>query len=341
MTKTRFSVFVFVCTLSGGAALFAEEAATVDHQDSVAPCAACAAAGANDSGGCGCCSRSLVAGVEAVFLKPNIGGHDISYTDGANNYSGNQFADFQRLEASPRMWIGMQGPCWGIRGRYWTIDDDSHGGVVDLDAPTFLNMQSANACLDLHAYTVDLEVTRSLEFCNWSLLGSLGIRHAELSVDESFHVLTEAQNIAVQTQNSRFMQGTGLTGALEARKPLGDGGLALIGSLRGSVLWGQDRSASDNLLFTPGVAMAQVVEVKEDTPLYIMEFQVGLEWTHRLQCVATDVSLHAVFEYQRWTSPEATTYDYNQSLNNIATAGNSISTAVDFTGVAFGICFTR
>lgn len=294
-----------------------------------------------------CRCRGIVAGVEATYLKPNIG-NGINFTNPIRSFNSYDYADLNSFEGAPRIWLGVENDAtgWGIRARYWELDAVNQDGFTDVDA---MFVESVDAGVYAEVNTIDLEMTRRLERLsrgNWSWLGSFGARHAALKRGESLDYLyVDAFGAALSSQTNSYFNfdGTGVTGSLEGRRPIGNRGFALACNLRGSVLWGTNNALATSLISDAGARAIQVVGCRENAEHYIFEVQAGLEWSRRIECLRGDVFSHLMFEYQRW-SADQTPFDYTQTLVNTSittVSGSSLSSVIDFTGLAFAIGFTR
>jgi hypothetical protein len=277
-------------------------------------------------------------GVEATYLKPNVDDGGIVFNNAFRSFVSSDYADFDGLEGAPRIWLGFENAAtgWGIRARYWECDAAAHGGFTDLDI-----MDLANANVYARVSTVDLEVTRRWARRNWSWLGSFGVRYATLERSESLDYV-DLLGAASQTWSAFDFDGTGLTIALEGRRPFGNRGLALACNLRGSAIWGADHASAASVISEGGVYAVQLVETEENNAThYIFEIQAGLEWSRRIECLRGNAFAHCMFEYQRWSSERGCPFSYEQTLNTTTVSGSSLSGALDFTGLAFAVGFTR
>jgi hypothetical protein len=301
--------------------------------------------------GSGCCTRccgGLVAGVEATFLKPNVRDLGVTVRNNIDPLNSKDLADFGNLSAAPRVWLGVENARgWGVRARYWQFDatstDDEQRAFVGNSIVDTLAAESS-----LRAYTLDLEGTKRIAVGNWCVLGTFGVRNAEFKATHAFDMFsanvngTHATTIgAITTENVRELHGTGLTGSVEAVYPFGCHGLSVFWNLRGSTLWGSTRAAATNRFMDSTTAL-QLISAGEDSTAYIIETQAGVRWEHRVECFNACAFAQMAFEYQKWTADRsATTFDYNQTVNGMQISGHSLSTTVDFTGLAVAIGFTR
>jgi hypothetical protein len=295
------------------------------------------------------CGWGIVAGIEATYLRPNIRNLGVIIEQDCDPLRSKDLASFSDLSGSPRVWLGVESPCgWGVRARYWQFNDTSS----DDEQRVFIQqaiVDTLAAESTLRAYTVDVEGTKRFALGNWCVLTSFGVRNAEFKASHAFDLFSSevigGRSLmidSITTENAREVQGTGLTSSMETVRPFGDHGLSLFWNLRGSVLWGTTRAMGSSRFTDPSVTALQLVAAGEDATSYIVETQLGVRWQHRLECLNTCAFAQIAFEYQKWTSDQhATAFDYNQSINDVSIFGRSLSTTLDFTGLAVAIGFTR
>ena len=306
---------------------------------------------------------SAVAGVEATFLKPFTADHDLfveyELGDDSGSTSAREFSGFDDLKAAPRIWLGLENDNgWGLRTRYWRLEGNAAGDLWDAAITPF----PADASLQLKAETLDLELTRRFPIRSSTMLGTFGVRHASL---ESRNTMTSfyrewlwdpsstPREFGTEARSSRRTDATGLTMALEGRRPIGDGGLALASNVRGSVLWGSGQAMMGTALFAweggneadSYFSDSYFDGVRENVTQYIFEIQAGMEWKRRVRPIRSDLFAHLMFEYQRWTADESR-LDLTLPLSpyegyGLATGGRGLSSNVDFTGLSFAVGLTR
>jgi hypothetical protein len=185
----------------------------------------------------------------------------------------------------------------------------------------------ANGTYAFRAYTIDLEITKQLDAGCWSFLGTFGARYARLEQDQTLVAAVPGSVLSAFASN--HTEGTGLTSALEARRALGDSNWSVFANVRGSVLWGSDYVAAGASVNTTAVAEDRA---NGDT-LWIVEAQIGLEWSQPLKCICGTVFVRGAYEYQRWTDTQAAVQD------PISVAPPNSN--VDFNGLAFAVGFSR
>jgi hypothetical protein len=277
--------------------------------------------------GCG----GFYGGAEAVIVRPHF--------QNESNSLGLLILEGEGLEqlgprydyaATPRAFLGWRN-CrgTGVRARYWRFDEEARLGLEFFD-------ENLSSTLDVQ--TLDLEFTQRV--C-WGPVESnlaFGVRYG--GVENGLEASADGLNL-VQT---RF-DGWGPTMAIEHRVPLGQGGLAVVGNLRGSLLFGDmGYSLFDEVLLAEGRADMTAVA----------EMQVGLEWQ---RCTRFGVlSVFALLEGQWWAAAtsnlvadalplvllEGTNLDMEEALLlAMLSQGYSTSEDLGFIGGTIGIQLAR
>jgi|GEM_PF-2589334 len=274
-----------------------------------------------------------IAAVEATYLRPEFLGDNIVAFE--NNVTIDS-TDFDHdYGAAPRVWIGLENPNgWGARARYWDFTSTAALNDIDFRLPTAVDGVSS-----VNAYTIDVEGTKRLCTPNWILLGGLGVRYAEIRHDEQLTVLDGATlgHMAIH----RETHGTGLTGVLEATRPIGNQGFSLYGNVRGSVLWGKTAALSSSFLREPNTSSIAFSSLRDfDETLSIVETQAGLEWSHDLACCRGLLFARALVEYQIWTTDEDP-FSFQRISNDVTTTTVNATSDTAFYGLAFTIGFAH
>jgi hypothetical protein len=260
------------------------------------------------------------AGVEATYLKPEL--HD----DGPLN----PFREYD-YEAAPRIWLHWQAPSGsGVRARYWSLDAEEQFSAVGDIGEQFGDDEESTGALtfddDLEIDAVDLELTRAFVFHHFYGLATLGVRHGRLNrhVTQQFTIFDvddgggDDASIIFQEGDRRF-EGTGITTALDLRRPIMQSRLAAVCNLRGSVLWG------DNDLDLSGAVIEAVPVGPGDLDIndfeqfrffgsngremWIGEVQIGGEWNTPLSSGfgGGNAFIRLLVEGQWWRLPGVST----------------------------------
>ncbi len=278
----------------------------IDHGEPVVleeTCDNCQAVVAN----CGCRkNRHWYVGVEATALVPNIKGRRagtlLNNATGPTNtfYTG---GDVEHLIPAPRIWVGLQGECWGVQFRYWEMNDSGY------DFRPLLLSDGIEAWERLSLYTIDMELTRRLRFRCTDMMASVGVRYAEFG-NQSFAQAAEVigptnQDLATGSVHSdRRHSGIGVTAALQGLRPIRDGNWNLFWSVRGSILWGEGRNAVQAGASVTGVTgSAEAVNgalAVSDESMFIGEMQLGVQRDFPLKCLPATAFFRAALEYQYW-----------------------------------------
>jgi hypothetical protein len=249
------------------------------------------------------------------------------------------------LYVAPRLWLGLQGPCWGIVGRYWQLNASEMYFDSFSDTAGYIGQDR------LDAYALDLEITRRL-CCGctvWNL--GLGARNAGYNHDSTLVIErllggqpTDPFLTGIALASSQF-NGTGPTLGLGGYRPVHSGCnycLNLFWNLRGSVLWGDISNSAEGKIDFAGpfgsLSLAELSTAREEEELLIGEVQVGLRWDHQLQCARMRAFFQVAGEYQAWeANGPAATFNSAPVLSGIGTAWISASDArMDFYGLSIG-----
>jgi hypothetical protein len=180
--------------------------------------------------GCGCAKcrrrRILVVGTEVVFLDAELNGQRISYqfddvSAGASTLFGPAYGDasIDDFYVVPRMWVGVQGECWGVVGRYFHMRAGEHKHDPLVPQGQFQE-QSFDSNSLFEAYYTDLELTRNfcVHGCKSQL--SFGARYALIEHNENIYSRADIWDSGgtVHTglltgygRSNRRAHGTGLT----------------------------------------------------------------------------------------------------------------------------------
>lgn len=300
----RLNVLVYMCALATtliSASARGEELAFVCNQ----PAPACAPACCDcDQSGCGG-ERNLIGGVEAVFLKPYYHNNvalrtydpDVTRRERPFTY------DF---EISPRVWLGYVGDeGLGVRVRYWgydqtsTITTDGGGHVpVLITGINFSNLDNGDPLSDrLQAYTLDGDVTQAMCLGSWQLNFGGGIRGISKRQETGFTIGAGLPTTAIASIKSEF-DGVGPTLFLETKRPIGCSGLALLGNVRGSCVFG-DRTTTEELTYL-GTTPDRRYERHQTDSMGIGEIQLGIEWSRCLS-IGGHLAVQGLWEGQLWT----------------------------------------
>ena len=275
--------------------------------------------------------RILVVGTEAVFLSPDLNGTrsryifddftappvHYEYGPGAIDSPDTDIDDFY---IAPRLWLGVQGECWGVVGRYFHLRAGEHGHDQFLPVARDTNFdpvgtvdQGYDVNSIFEAYYADLELTRNFCVNGCKNQFSFGARYALIEHDESVFASVERDEgiLRGHARSNREAHGTGLTFGLNGRKPLFCNSCAhWFYNLRSSVLWGCSHNSTETwsesvLLNQASTAVAFSDDGAFnaiDDDLFIGEVQLGIEWNFAMRCLPAKSFFRAAFEYQYWDS---------------------------------------
>lgn len=257
-----------------------------------------------------CQSRYLVATVEAVFLSPNIrNGQNVNYqvtpTGGtASVYTSN---GTDNLYASPRIWLGYQGDCWGAGIRYWNLSSSETSFTPFIPGTSTVGSAGFDR-LDMQV--LDFEATRRFyRGCN-DLTFAIGFRHMEYENQNSVSAtqVVGPDLFSGSAHASNDVNANGLTIALSGVRPVGcSGKWGLFWSARGSVLWGDTTLGVQTFssVVGPGGSAASVngaLGTSSSEAIFVGELQLGLQREYQLKCIPATAFVRGALEYQYWNS---------------------------------------
>jgi hypothetical protein len=200
--------------------------------------------------------------------------------------------------ASSRVWLGYVGCSGlGLRARYWQFDQAGdpisfgiQDAVIEANVGSYwedwdLRSGSLDINFGLELHAVDFEVTQGFDFCTAGAVLSGGLRYAR--VMQSYSAMcTHVESGVDDYQLDHVFEGYGPTVALELHRPVGCRDLALFGSFRGSVLFGDVASNVQDLEYeVPGGPLLENDDIycyAGDNVVGILEAQIGVELTRQL-----------------------------------------------------------
>ena len=290
---------------------------------------------ASDGGGSNCAESNCTeaccikcgtwyGGIEGMYLHASRDPSAIALSPERGVLSGSSIFDSSYGDGA-QGWVGFQNCAgWGVRTRFSNFaDEQSVLNNVERDY--------TNGTYGLRAYTIDLELTKAIESGCWSFEGAFGLRYARLEQDQTVIVTgTEAETAFA----SRHINGTGFTSFFEGRRAVGNCGWSLFANVRGSVLWGSDYGADGGMINTTPFPFGSEAKTLSNT-LYVVETQVGAEWTHPVECLRATFFLRGAYEFQQWTAANnlGLGYTFPTTFGSFHAAPESVNVVLN--GVAF------
>jgi hypothetical protein len=214
----------------------------------------------------------------------------------------------------------------GIRADYWQFDQAGDSRAITSAGPTIIGAHATTIIFPatiladapgetltagdgLEVHVLNLMATINAEVSEISLVGAGGLRYATLSQGLSSAVTDAAGTPQGLLRWSRVYEGVGPTISVNARRPIGCRGLAVIAEGGGALLFGRktlNRIVSGNvgpaalpLLFLDGA--------NEVVP--IGELRLGAEWSYRF-ANGVQFSLQGLYEGQLWAEAGAPTLGF-------------------------------
>jgi hypothetical protein len=230
-----------------------------------------------------CPTSNWYAGFEAAILKPHLG--SVMAGDFGSGHPVVNLTPQSDYEISPRIWLGWDSPEGiGARLRYWQLDADATQ-AFNVPAEHLLS-EVAGTHSWVEADTLDAEATLRGCWGKTSFLLGGGFRYATLDTGVAVFGYNPNDFIPVGMD----FEGAGLTVAVEANRPFGNRGLALVGGFRQSWIYGDTDAQIANLPVTVRF---------EDHMMQISEASLGIQWSRYLSRGAT-LTAAAVWEVQAW-----------------------------------------
>jgi hypothetical protein len=276
-----------------------------------------------DEGWCDPCGPSEIwsSGFEFTFLKPRFEDNLAFSTVDSDGVSFEELSDTEfdyGLELSPRVWVQYDhGDGLGLRAQYWQFDHEADfesasppangfGRIAtpqfaDVDISTTIPTDTLSASSALNAYAIDLEGTKRVEFCNWWLGVSGGVRYA--SVDQMYkaRLRDDDGDLEGEINFQHRIGGVGPTVSLFAARCYGYD-FTLFGLVRGALLFGDAESrleaAEDLDLEDPFVTRQKTS--REDL-LPVGEMQIGVDWSPQT-CGQWQPLVSVALEGQLWSN---------------------------------------
>ncbi len=302
----------------------------------------------------GCGPRlQFIAGVEATFFFPQISRTFLQtgFTNGLGSVNIVNNAALGSTDGSlfigPRMFVGVQGECWGLVGRYWNSNSSANGFIPAIPDAT----QSGVLLFDrFQAYTADIEVQRRFCWRNWDMFGFLGARYASVNNDRNLWIQNSfgTDLVTASAFAGQQFSGAGLTFGVFGLRPLfcDDGALKAYFTNRYSILWGnglatvQTNARAEDTVGGGSGENTSGALASGDGSLFIVELGAGLQWDACLRCLPGRAFLRAGFEWQYWDS-NAGVFAASQSTGDSGTASAYGTTSAgdllfDLVGLTFG-----
>ena len=272
-----------------------------------------------------CRSSGLYAGYALVFAKPHLKESFRATTLSLLSGTMDLVPFSHGYDSSSRTWLGYVGPSGlGFRARYWQYDNDGNPLLLQSDHTTLHGAHAVTVIFPaqiltidpgeilsisngLEVHTVDLEGTQRVQVGCMSVVVGGGLRYA--SLEQRFTAaITDGGLPEQQLATSRRFEGWGPTASVEMERPLGGCGLALVGGMHGSLLFGskQMRRVANSI---PATVPPIIVLGNADEVVGCAELEIGLQWSRQLENGA-DLFLRGTYEAQLWTDAGAPTLTF-------------------------------
>jgi hypothetical protein len=244
-------------------------------------------------------------GVEAVFLAPihNTGGGGANYTFSDPTATSSFTASGGNgMVVSPRIWIGVMGPRWGVGFRYWNFMNQP-GGAQFPNNPTSQGVFSQGG---LKLQSFDFETMRLFRFDDHQLWFSVGLRYAQFGRDSvvSASDVFNGGLYSASASSSTRLNGLGFTTSLYGLSPFGRSNWNLFYGGRVSYLSACDSSAfaQTTASYVNNHAAASIFPAGGygNGDAFIGEIQLGVQYNHTLQSLPARLFFRVGGEFQYW-----------------------------------------
>ncbi len=290
-------------------------------------------------------SSGWIAGYEFLWLKPHFSSglnFESEVDQGAINTE-QQFGFRTDYDLAPRVWFGYQW-CSGFaaRLRYWQFDQGLGSNAF---AATSENIYWAPSELNIDGFyidepgeflavqngikadVIDLDLTQDFNWCHTRLTLGGGISYAGLRMDRRLASITiddqDRTVIEAEERTIRF-EGIGPTVLAELKRQVRCSCISLVGSVRGTALFGRQRTLVRFVSVTEGYPpWVQTSSLSTNRTRAIFAATIGVQYDREI-CCGTDLFARLSWEGQYWN-------DFGSPVRNDG------DLAFQGLGIAFGL----
>ena len=265
-----------------------------------------------------------------------------------------------QMEVAPQLWLGfINDGGLGGRVRWWYFRQGTDQSVsVPAAAPGTLVFLSSAAPLGFPAFTDndgspatlaatsklqlqvwDIEAIQSLQSGCWDLLFVGGLRWAHISQHYNAYVVGDSGGvtgpISANVLSGHSFHGIGPVLALEARRALGDSGLALYSSARGALLFGSAKQTATDIFISGAGTFIDDAADHRDRVLPVGELEVGVEFGRSVG--SSRVFGQVALVGQEWWGAGSASRSVQVNTLGVPTPGQGaiVDSDVGFLGLAF------
>jgi hypothetical protein len=234
------------------------------------------------------------------------------------------------FKATPRVWLGYRN-CEGLgaRVRWWSFDQASE----TLSTP--IGAQGTNFSHGMNVTALDMEITQMVCLGPMDLNFVIGGRYGKVDMT--------GNGVNLANSNVTFghgdFEGFGPTFAVDTRIPVRQSGLALIGTLRGSLLFGSGKIAEGRVVGGTGTIQLNRLWEDDDTLAYVLESTAGIEY--RCCVMGGTLAVRALMEGQVWARAAYGDTGDNGHPFGQGPFNSSIDDDLGFFGATFGVEYAR
>jgi hypothetical protein len=241
-------------------------------------------------------SGGLFGTIEVTFLKPALSGGPAVFASTAGRMLESHYQTGVRYVLGYTNDSGL-----GFQARYWSFNNNSPFQPPYAPAEFGISVQAADA-----------EFTLSQTMRHWNLGVTGGLRYGKLQYANP--------PLTVYNPGMAAFEGCGPTTSISGRRNLGNSGFSLFGSVRGSLMIGDIRTASLLVNVPRGTI--------EDEVMTAFENQLGVAWNTQLPYHML-LEVRTSWESQYWMSTTLSS-DYYGIGSNLALMGPSLAVEVRY-----------
>jgi hypothetical protein len=204
--------------------------------------------------------------------------------------------------------------------------------VTNQDGPL-----SFNDTTKLQLQVWDFEALQDIQVCGFDLLFSGGLRFAHINEQyNAFALFSGGAAPLASVVSSNSFDGIGPVVDLEARRPIGDCGLAVYGSVRGALLFGSEHQVASavNATFLGATSTDSINSAdRHDRVLPVGELEFGLEYGRKVgnSRVFGQIALVG----QDWVGAGNASRSNTTTVLGVPFGGTTSDSDIGFFGLAF------
>jgi hypothetical protein len=318
--------------------------------------------------GCGCDHRGgIVGGVGMYWLQPYFSNNPsygvVSVPAGFNTTAATSTTSHvdvsHNMDVAPEIWLGYIGDNgFGFRARWWYFRQDTSqsltSGASPLTgsdnltsaalsaAPLGVGVEADNASgpfsfsvtTKLQLQVWDFEALQDIQVAGFDLLFSGGLRFAHINQEyNAWDNEAGATNPVSAVTSANSFDGLGPVVALEARRALGNTGLAVYGRTRGALLFGSEHQSAFGINLSEASGGNVNASDSHDRVMPVAELELGVEYGQRIGNMRLFGQIALVG--QDWIGAGNASRSNTLNAAGIPEGGSTADSDLAFLGLAF------